>query len=92
MVRFDQRDASPPGLMGRQRKAASLRSTGPAAVAKGFHHQRIEAKFCHGVAGPRVVLGAARQPVAAEAIGQGREQRALSEAPREQTTRTKPTN
>ena len=49
------------------------------AVPKSFRHQRVKPEFGQCLAAARIVLGASGETKAAEAIGQGREQRALSQ-------------
>ena len=53
---------------------------GVGAVAKSLDHQRIKAELGQRRTGARVVAGAAGEAVAADAIGQGRQQPALSES------------
>src|SRR5207248_7018460 len=53
-----------------------------APIAKCFHHQWVKTEFCQRVAGARIVERAAGEPVAAEAVRQRGQERALAEPPR----------
>src|SRR5580700_10465241 len=73
------RDPNSAVLMHRQRSFFGRRSGGAGPVPKSFYHQGVEAKLRERFASARIVLGAAGQTVAAQAVGQRGQKRALAE-------------
>src|SRR3954453_75487 len=61
---------------------SKLRLDRPGTVAKSFDHQRVKPEFAERLAGAGVVLGAAREPVTGQPVGQRGQQGALAEPAR----------
>jgi hypothetical protein len=74
---LDWRDPSLAVLMPCQQTAEP--SANDRAVPKSFRHQRVKPELGQCLTATRIVVGASGEAKAAKAVGQGREQRALSE-------------